>query len=869
MRPRVGGGKLHETAYAYDHQDRPIRELYADGTSRRFTWNRVDTLEVEVDARGLAKSYTYDAAERRSGCAITGLPPGQGQTSFQAWDYDGLGRRTVGEDNDSRVESAYDSMSRLVLETQRIETGTPHAGAGQSFAGGVSKQVKRAHDGVGNLIKQTYPSGVSFERRYDEIDRLETLEDGFDTAADEDDMIGKFVHAGMGSRRMTRDYWAGGGSAAMRQAFEFDADRRVISLENYIVSGSTRIRGFGYAWDRANNRRYERRLSGSIGDELTGTGDAYRYDSVYRLVHDDQDVGDSSLDGITANAVTAPAMPYVANLASDYVLDAAGNRRQTTIQGTTKTYSLDASGQTGDLAMNQYSAIGTAQRQHDLMGNLTASSDTGRQAFFDADNRLVQWTEGSKDVRYRYDVDGRRTMKEDVRSSSFNRTLFFYDGWQEIEETDGSGNWVKRYIYGEGIDEVLRAELPDAADIDNDGSTIDTATLYYHHNSLASVVAVTNAAGVVKESYRYSAYGTPRIFDKNGNEVSTTQVKQPFMFTGRRWDFEEGSNLYYLRLRFYDPAAGRFVSRDPLGLWGDAAQLGNGQSYCGQNPVNFVDPLGLNTWSVGPLDENGNVTTYDAETARRIRMDSARQQAREREAREGSGLSFGDVLGMLLEELAGAIAEEFIPLDVLLSLFYIATSDNPCQDAAIEAFALIPGVDVAKHFGRFWRRLDDLRAARRGGTRTRAGPPGNTPGRAGGQGGGTNGSSSSGAGGPAAGGSGGGQDGAIPPIGGSDDDLPYTTGTKSDEPLVRGQGHETGQVPAEQEGLPPEWGTVTKETTYTPDRQLGDVIEGGETTTTNTRTQMRGGLRGGQNPGGAPPSIGTFSPSSGGYISSP
>ncbi|MCO5171314.1 MAG: hypothetical protein M9894_33855 [Planctomycetes bacterium] len=83
------------------------------------------------------------------------------------------------------------------------------------------------------------------------------------------------------------------------------------------------------------------------------------------------------------------------------------------------------------------------------------------------------------------------------------------------------------------------------------------------------------------------------MFDKNGQEVATTQVQQPFMFTGRRWDFEEGSGLYYYRLRYYDPQAGRFVSRDPLGLWGDPAQSGNGQSYCGNNPVNRVDPTGL------------------------------------------------------------------------------------------------------------------------------------------------------------------------------------------------------------------------------------------------------------------------------------
>ena len=51
--------------------------------------------------------------------------------------------------------------------------------------------------------------------------------------------------------------------------------------------------------------------------------------------------------------------------------------------------------------------------------------------------------------------------------------------------------------------------------------------------------------------------------------------------------------LYYYRLRYYDPEAGRFVSRDPLGMWGDAGQRGNAQNYCGNNPINLVDPLGL------------------------------------------------------------------------------------------------------------------------------------------------------------------------------------------------------------------------------------------------------------------------------------
>jgi len=277
------------------------------------------------------------------------------------------------------------------------------------------------------------------------------------------------------------------------------------------------------------------------------------------------------------------------------VLDAASNRRQTTILGTTQAYALDASMQTRDLAANQYTFVGNTARSHDLMGNLVGQSDTGRQAFYDADNRLVQWTEGSKDIRYRYDVDGRRTVKEDVGTASFPRTVYFWDGWQTVEEFTNTGSWAvnKQYVWGEGIDECLKANLPDAADINGNSNTTEKVDLYYHHNSIGSVVAVTNAAGAVKESYRYSAFGTPTVYNAAGTQVAATAVKQPFMFTGARYDFEEGSGLYQMRMRYYDPVVGRFVSRDPLGLWGDPSQNGNGQGYCGHNPVNLVDRLGL------------------------------------------------------------------------------------------------------------------------------------------------------------------------------------------------------------------------------------------------------------------------------------
>jgi RHS repeat-associated protein len=59
------------------------------------------------------------------------------------------------------------------------------------------------------------------------------------------------------------------------------------------------------------------------------------------------------------------------------------------------------------------------------------------------------------------------------------------------------------------------------------------------------------------------------------------------MFTGRHYDSEVG--LYYYRARYYSPYLGRFLQTDPIRY---SAGL-NLYTYCRNNPLNFVDPLGL------------------------------------------------------------------------------------------------------------------------------------------------------------------------------------------------------------------------------------------------------------------------------------
>jgi RHS repeat-associated protein len=54
--------------------------------------------------------------------------------------------------------------------------------------------------------------------------------------------------------------------------------------------------------------------------------------------------------------------------------------------------------------------------------------------------------------------------------------------------------------------------------------------------------------------------------------------------------------LQHVGARWYDPAIGRFVQRDPIGIEGGM----NVYLYCGANPITGVDPLGLWKWWFDP-----------------------------------------------------------------------------------------------------------------------------------------------------------------------------------------------------------------------------------------------------------------------------
>ena len=80
------------------------------------------------------------------------------------------------------------------------------------------------------------------------------------------------------------------------------------------------------------------------------------------------------------------------------------------------------------------------------------------------------------------------------------------------------------------------------------------------------------------------------VYDSYGNIISDTNpnFKVPFGFAGGLYD--EDTKLVHFGYREYDPAIGRWLSKDPLLFGGGDSNL---YGYVLQDPVNLVDPLGL------------------------------------------------------------------------------------------------------------------------------------------------------------------------------------------------------------------------------------------------------------------------------------
>ncbi len=240
--------------------------------------------------------------------------------------------------------------------------------------------------------------------------------------------------------------------------------------------------------------------------------------------------------------------------------------------------------------VNQYTAVGGVARTHDNNGNL---KDDGTWVFsYDFENRLVQVRQSGTltlIADYHYDALGRRVEKVLAAGTT---TRYLLDGVEVVEEYDAVGTWQARYVYEDGIDHPRCMDRADIADVNGNQNTTEVLRFHYHRQAPGSVTEVTQPTGAPVEWVTYDVYGQATIRDQQGNVVAQSAIGNPYLYTGREFDGENG--LYYYRARMYDAVTGRFLQRDPAGY----VDGPNALAYAQSAPTRYTDALGLESGSV-------------------------------------------------------------------------------------------------------------------------------------------------------------------------------------------------------------------------------------------------------------------------------
>ena len=190
---------------------------------------------------------------------------------------------------------------------------------------------------------------------------------------------------------------------------------------------------------------------------------------------------------------------------------------------------------------------------------------------YDSQQRLTKVTQSvggaaaTVTLKCGYRCDGLRAWKE---NGAGVRTYFLYDGSQLVGEFDTNGAAQATQTWGaEGL--AYRRQI-----------TGTPATKFYSWDARGNIAATTDATGAIVNT----PLPTSDAFNSSGG------VEPCATFGGQVGGYRDAeTGLVLFGQRYYDGFLGQWISRDPIGESGGV----NLYSYVGGNPVNRLDPSGL------------------------------------------------------------------------------------------------------------------------------------------------------------------------------------------------------------------------------------------------------------------------------------
>ena len=400
--------------------------------------------------------------------------------------------------------------------------------------------VSYTHDRAGQITEIMDPAGVSTRYEYDILGRRSRIYNN----------DGLEVRYGYDALNRIRHIRYGNG---VETAYTYDGDGNIRTLET--KAGENVLLSFAYRYDGNGNRTAKAGTQAALGgitSEITA--------------------GNNALDLSYAYDVRGQLLEERRNGASVcYAYDKAGNRiRKTDAQGEIR-YLYNEKNQ----LVEEESPADRKQFSYDRQGGIIEEKNAAGTRRFSYNSRHQQTrveTETGSVQENRYDAEGLRfELLENGRRTSF----VYHDG--ELLQEEGREEQGTSYHLGAGMEAFRRGQ----------------ELSYYHRDEQLSTVFVTDGHRNVQNSYQYDAFGM--------SLGTTEKLNNRIRYTGQQYD--ELTEQYYLRARYYNPVAGRFMQEDVY--QGDGLNL---YAYCHNNPVVYYDPSGYDSgWNTWPPQVRENI----------------------------------------------------------------------------------------------------------------------------------------------------------------------------------------------------------------------------------------------------------------------
>ena len=519
--------------YEYTPAGQVSRTIDGNGNAVQYRYNSLGKISERIDQLGDTETFRYD--EEGTLSLHIDRDGRQLQRACNVFGQPVYEKASDAEGKHTNISTwHYDSLGRVtraVCDGKSYEYIYDAYGNLKEKRSNGKRLVSYTHDRAGQITEIRDPTGVSTRYEYDILGRRSRIFN--------DD--GLEVRYGYDALNRICDIRYGNG---VKTAYTYDGDGNVRTLETR--AGEDVLLSFAYRYDGNGNRTAKTGTQAALGgitSEITAGNNAldisYNYDVRGQLLEERRN-----------------------GASVCYAYDKAGNRiRKTDVQGEIR-YLYNEKNQ----LVAEESPADRKQFSYDRQGGIIEEKNAAGIRLFSYNSRHQQTrveTETGNVQENRYDAEGLRfELLENGRRTSF----VYHDG--ELLQEEGREEQGTSYHLGAGMEAFRRGQ----------------ELSYYHRDEQLSTVFVTDGQGEIRNSYQYDAFGIPL--------ETTEQLNNRIRYTGQQYDDVTGQ--YYLRARYYNPVAGRFMQEDVY--QGDGLNL---YAYCGNNPVVYDDPSGYASTSTG------------------------------------------------------------------------------------------------------------------------------------------------------------------------------------------------------------------------------------------------------------------------------